>query len=172
MRTVSKIVGLLAGAAAVVAVVVFFDRNEDSAGHVDDGHPHPAAMMTAFGEPGDPNAPSRDIAVAMVEFHDGRMVFSPPIINVRRGEQVRFVIKNEGDYSHEMVIATLAENLHHAEEMKRNPDMIHDDPNHIWLSSLERGNIVWRFTKAGEFDFSCLIPGHREAGMFGKIIVR
>ena len=28
------------------------------------------------------------------------------------------------------------------------------------------------YGKAGEFDFSCLIPGHREAGMTGKIIVK
>ena len=29
-----------------------------------------------------------------------------------------------------------------------------------------------RFTKAEEFEFACLIPGHREAGMHGKVIVK
>jgi uncharacterized cupredoxin-like copper-binding protein len=32
--------------------------------------------------------------------------------------------------------------------------------------------MIWRFTKAGTFEFACLIPGHREAGMIGTIIVK
>ena len=28
------------------------------------------------------------------------------------------------------------------------------------------------FTKAGEFDFSCLIPGHRQSGMHGVVVVK
>ena len=30
----------------------------------------------------------------------------------------------------------------------------------------------WEFTKAGEFYYGCLMPGHFEAGMIGKVIVR
>jgi uncharacterized cupredoxin-like copper-binding protein len=30
---------------------------------------------------------------------------------------------------------------------------------------------IWQFTKAGEFDFACPVPGHLEAGMVGKISV-
>jgi len=33
------------------------------------------------------------------------------------------------------------------------------------------GEIVWTFNRAGEFDFACLIPGHYDAGMVGKIKV-
>jgi uncharacterized cupredoxin-like copper-binding protein len=32
--------------------------------------------------------------------------------------------------------------------------------------------IVLRFTKPGEFEFACLIPGHRHAGMFGTVDVK
>ena len=31
---------------------------------------------------------------------------------------------------------------------------------------------IWNFNRAGEFDFACLIPGHYEAGMVGKVVVR
>jgi hypothetical protein len=31
------------------------------------------------------------------------------------------------------------------------------------------GEIVWTFNRAGEFDFACLIAGHYQAGMVGKI---
>jgi uncharacterized cupredoxin-like copper-binding protein len=33
------------------------------------------------------------------------------------------------------------------------------------------GEMGWRFTKAGEFFYGCLVPGHFEAGMVGKIKV-
>ena len=33
------------------------------------------------------------------------------------------------------------------------------------------GEIVWRFTKAGNVDFACLQPGHYDAGMKGMVNV-
>ena len=100
------------------------------------------------------------------------MFFAPDRITVRLGEQIRFVMRNSGKVDHEMVLATLAENLKHLEEMRKNPDMEHDDPNAKRLKPEASGEIVWQFTKAGEFDFSCLIPGHRESGMHGVVIVK
>jgi uncharacterized cupredoxin-like copper-binding protein len=34
------------------------------------------------------------------------------------------------------------------------------------------GEIGWRFTNTGTFYFGCLIPGHFEAGMMGKVMVK
>ena len=31
--------------------------------------------------------------------------------------------------------------------------------------------VEWRFTKPGTFYYGCLIPGHFEAGMIGKVVV-
>lgn len=31
----------------------------------------------------------------------------------------------------------------------------------------EAGEIIWQFSKAGEYVFACLMPGHLEAGMAG-----
>ena len=56
--------------------------------------------------------------------------------------------------------------------MKKNPDMEHDDPNAKRLSPNNSGELVWKFTKTGKFEFACLIPGHREAGMTGTVIVK
>lgn len=126
----------------------------------------------AIGVPGDPKKPARTIRITMKEIAPGKMSFAPDRIAVRRGEQVRFVIDNAGTLDHELVIGVLKDNLAHAEEMKRNPDMEHDDPNMITLSPKKNGEILWVFTHAGTFDFSCLIPGHRESGMHGTITVR
>jgi uncharacterized cupredoxin-like copper-binding protein len=125
----------------------------------------------AFGEPGDSAKPSRDITVTMKEA-DGKMLFQPDRITVKRGEQIRFKLANDGLLDHEIVLATLEANLKHAKAMAKNPEMEHDDPNAKRLQPGKGGEIVWKFTKAGTFDFSCLIPGHREAGMSGTIIVQ
>jgi uncharacterized cupredoxin-like copper-binding protein len=56
--------------------------------------------------------------------------------------------------------------------MKKYPHMEHDDPNAKRLALLTDGEIVWKFTRRGTFEFACLIPGHREAGMRGTIDVK
>jgi uncharacterized cupredoxin-like copper-binding protein len=56
--------------------------------------------------------------------------------------------------------------------MKNNPAMEHEEPNGREVEPGKTGELVWRFSKAGEFEFACLIPGHREAGMVGKIVVK
>jgi uncharacterized cupredoxin-like copper-binding protein len=133
------------------------------------GHSH--AVDAAYGKPGDPKKPARVVQVTMREA-DGKMLFVPDRIEVRRGEQIKFVLRNNGEQDHEIVVATLAENLKHLEEMKKNPDMEHDDPNARRLKPKGTAEMVWHFTKAGTFDFSCLIPGHRESGMHGTIVVK
>jgi uncharacterized cupredoxin-like copper-binding protein len=119
------------------------------------------------GEPGDPKKPAREIAVSMNE-----MDYSPAVIEVKRGEQIRFVIRNAGTEAHEFLLATTAENLKHGEAMKKNPDMEHDEPNGLRLAAKKSGEILWKFSKAGTFEYSCLIPTHRELGMTGKVIVK
>jgi uncharacterized cupredoxin-like copper-binding protein len=119
------------------------------------------------GEPGDPKKPAREIVVSMSE-----MDYSPSVIEVKRGEQVRFIIRNAGTEAHEFLLATTAENLKHGEAMKKNPDMEHDEPNGLRLAAKKSGEILWKFSKAGTFEYSCLIPTHREFGMIGKVIVK
>ena len=56
--------------------------------------------------------------------------------------------------------------------MKKFPKMEHDEPNGLRLTPYIGGDIFWKFTKKGEFEFACLIPGHYEAGMHGTIRVK
>lgn len=134
-------------------------------------HDHAAHPAAAYGKPGDPKKPSREIVIVMKEA-DGRMLFVPDVITVRRGEQVRFRLKNEGFLDHEFLLGTAAEIEEHADLMQAMPDMVHDDPNSRRVPTKASGDMTWHFTAAGQFDFACLIPGHREAGMTGKIIVK
>ena len=135
----------------------------------DSGHHHHSEFSA--GAPGDPKKPARIILVTMRE-SDGKMTFIPDRVEVRKGEQIKFVLRNVGELDHEFILATATDNLKHAEEMKKNPDMKHEDPNGKRLEPKKTGEIVWRFTKAGQFEYGCLIPGHREAGMTGTVIVK
>ena len=65
----------------------------------------------------------------MRETEDGKMVYIPNKVDVKRGEQIRFIITNAGAIPHEFTLASIEDNLKHAEEMKKNPEMEHDDPN-------------------------------------------
>ena len=133
------------------------------------GHSHNSGFSA--GEPGNAKKPARIVLVTMRE-GDGKMVFIPDRVEVRRGEQIKFMLRNNGELDHEFVLASRDENVKHAEEMRKNPDMEHDDPNAKRLKPKKTSELVWRFTKRGTFEFGCLIPGHRDAGMLGTIIVK
>jgi len=132
---------------------------------------HEAHGHYSAGQPGDPKKPARIVKVTMIE-QGKKMLFEPAVIEVRRGEQIRFVLTNGGTYDHEFILATQKENRKHAEDMKKFPEMEHDDPNAKRLAPFNSADILWRFTKSGEFEYACLIPGHLEAGMLGKVIVK
>jgi uncharacterized cupredoxin-like copper-binding protein len=130
-------------------------------------HEHHGHESYSAGEPGDPKQPSRTIEIEMSE-----MTFEPSRIEVKRDEQIRFVLRNVGTEDHEFLLATTEENLKHAEIMKKHPHMEHDDPNGVRVAPKKSAEIVWKFSKAGTFEYSCLIPDHREYGMTGHVTVK
>lgn len=123
------------------------------------------------GEPGNLKKPTRTVNVTMSD-SDGTMRFVPDRLDVKKGEQVHFIIQNKGTLKHEFTLASVQDNNKHAELMKKYPDMEHDDPNAKSVDPGKTAEIIWRFTKAGTFEFACLIPGHREAGMRGTVAVK
>lgn len=124
-----------------------------------------------YGEPGNASAASRDVVVTMTE-GAGTMSFEPNRIEVRQGEQIRFVLRNDGELDHEFFFGTEQEVTDHAEMMRAMPDMKHVEANSLSVIAKGRGSLIWRFTKTGDFPFACLIPGHSEAGMTGVISVK
>jgi uncharacterized cupredoxin-like copper-binding protein len=132
---------------------------------------HDGHESLSAGEPGNPKKPFRVVTITMHD-GDGAMAFEPSKLEVNRGEQIKFVIVNAGVLAHEFVLANEKDNLKHAALMQKYPDMEHDDPNAKTVQPQGKSEILWRFSKRGTFEFACLIPGHREAGMLGAIIVK
>ena len=120
-----------------------------------------------WGIAGDAKALNRTIRVKMTD----HMRFSPAHIEVRQGETIRFVLHNDGKLMHEFVIGTQKELDEHAALMVRFPDMEHDEPYMAHVAPGRVGRIVWTFNRPGEFGFACLIAGHYQAGMVGRIRV-
>jgi len=148
------------------------------------------AEENAFGRAGDPKQAGRAIRIGMDDtmhfiatasarpdrttdaLTGGGAHFPSGDIVVKRGETIRFVVRNDGKIMHEMVIGTPKELKEHAELMRKFPGMEHDEPYMAHVAPGKREEIVWQFTRAGEFNYACLIPGHLEAGMVGKVTVK
>jgi uncharacterized cupredoxin-like copper-binding protein len=127
-----------------------------------------AAEKGSFGREGDPKKVSRIVSVDM----NDALRFSPDALVIKQDETVQFVVKNSGKVMHEMVLGTMQELKGHAEMMRRHPGMEHDEPYMAHVAPGKTGGFVWQFTQAGEFYFGCLVPGHFEAGMIGKVVVK
>lgn len=165
MKQVNRMKHTLLAAAALVAL--------SGPAFADPGHDHGGGKAQySAGSPGDPKKPARIQLVTMRETDDGRMVYIPEKFVIKKGEQVRFIVTNAGAIPHEFVLASTEENLKHAEEMKKFPEMEHDDPNNKTIQPGKKAEILWRFDKGGTFEISCLIPGHREAGMLAGVDVK
>ena len=143
-----------------------------------------------FGRVGNPKKADRTIRVGMddsmhfvttagakpdraidVRMGDGAHAMAGDIV-VKRGETISFLVRNDGKLMHEMVIGTMKDLQDHAELMRKVHGMEHDEPYMAHVAPGKQGEIVWQFTRAGEFHYACLVPGHMEAGMIAKITVK
>ncbi len=153
--------------AALVASIVV--HGEVATAHSESKHDKGAATTVREQKPwgiaGDSRDVRRTIEIRMLD----TMRFVPERIDVRQGETVRLVLRNAGETMHELVLGTKEELDAHAALMSRFPDMEHDEPYMAHVAPGRRGEIVWRFNRAGEFDFACLVAGHYQAGMTGRI---
>jgi uncharacterized cupredoxin-like copper-binding protein len=140
--------------------------------HGDETHAKPTGPVKKeqkdWGIAGDAKMAKRTIEISMMD----TMKFSPDKIDVKQGETVKFIVKNtSAAVLHEFVIGTKKENDEHAALMIKFPTMEHSEPYMAHVGAGKTGEIIWTFNKPGDFDFACLIAGHYQAGMVGKIKV-
>jgi len=157
----------------LVAALVAFSLSGTVHAHGDEKHEKKASGAisteeTDFGREGDPKKVTRVVRVDMSD----KMRFSPAELTIRQGETIRIRVKNSGRLMHEMVLGTMQGLKAHAELMKKYPGMEHDEPYMAHVAPGKTEYVVWQFTKAGEFYYGCLVPGHFEAGMLGKVVVK
>lgn len=142
----------------------------------------------AIGERGDPAKVSRTIEIIMKD-----NFFEPEEIEVKAGETVRFVIKNQGEFLHEFNIGTAAMHADHQKEMATMMEhgmitptkidhkmmkmghggggqmMNHDDANSVLVEPAKTAELIWKFSESTELEFACNVPGHYDSGMMGPV---
>ncbi len=166
MKRICRLVVAIATLTTLTAVAPTVVAHGDG-GHAKTPKTSIPSDQHAFGVEGDPKKASRTIAMSM----DDTMHYSQSEIRVAKGETVTLVVTNKGKLMHELVLGTEEELKKHAEQMRKNPEMEHDEPYmaHVKPGATER--ITWKFTNAGTYFYGCLVAGHFEAGMKGKIVV-
>lgn len=162
LRSLSLLFAITATLAAAAAFA-----HSDSHGKKSAPSPATSAEEKSFGKPADAKKAARTISVDMSD----QMRFTPSALTVKQGDTVKFVVKNSGKVMHEFVLGTMKELKEHAELMKKHPGMEHDEPYMAHVAPGRTAILAWQFTRAGEFHFGCLLPGHFEAGMVGNIKV-
>jgi len=79
--------------------------------------------------------------------------FAPSVIEIKTGESTRIVFDNQGTIAHDFEIPDL--------------EIVIETTN-----AGNKGEITFVApSMAGSYDFICSIPGHKEAGMVGQLIV-
>ena len=147
-----------------------------------------SASMNMIGEKGDPTKIDRTIEIEMYDNY-----YYPTQIDVKKGETVKFIVKNLGELVHEYNIGTKEMHIKHQPEMQKLVDheillvdkidrvkmkkmskmdhsLGHSHSNSIMLEPKTSGEIIWKFSKDVNLEMACNIPGHYESGMFGKLI--
>ncbi|MBL4665961.1 MAG: cupredoxin domain-containing protein [Sneathiella sp.] len=142
---------------------------------------------TLIGEAGNVSEVTRTIEIKMYDSY-----FEPENIEIKEGETVRFIVKNEGEFVHEFNIGTASMHAGHQQEMmmmvehgaleadKINHNMMkmdmgngkimeHNDPNSVLLEPTKSAEIIWKFSKKSKLEFACNVPGHYESGMVGNV---
>ena len=146
-----------------------------------------SASMNHIGEKGESSEIDRVIEIKMYDNY-----FEPNVINIKKGETIKFLVKNFGSLVHEFNIATKKMHLDHQPEMlammeneillgdeidyekmekiaKKDHSMAHSHSNSVLLEPNKSGEIIWKFNNALNLEAACNVPGHYESGMIAKI---
>ena len=149
-----------------------------------------SASMNMIGEKGDPSKIDRTIQIEMYDNY-----YYPTQIEVKKGETIKFIVKNLGELVHEYNIGTKEMHIKHQPEMaklveheilladkidhekmkkmsKKDHSLGHSHANSVLLEPNETGEIIWRFSKDISLEMACNMPGHYETGMVGKINIK
>lgn len=110
---------------------------------------------------------SRTIEVGMSD----EMRFLPGAIQVRAGETVRILARNDGRLPHELVIGAEDDLREHASQMRAGGGHAHAAGAAITVQPGHVGELVVTYPKPARLQIACLVPGHFEAGMRGNFDV-
>ncbi|MFK9120387.1 plastocyanin/azurin family copper-binding protein [Peribacillus frigoritolerans] len=92
--------------------------------------------------------------------------YEPRNISINRGKEYEITLKNDGKDEHDINIVS------RDEFYKKNTEDLHGEGSfHLHAKAGESASAKIGSLPAGNYIFYCTLPGHKEAGMIGKITV-
>ena len=146
-----------------------------------------ASSMKMIGVKGKLSEVNRTIEIKMYDNY-----FEPNVLNIKKGETIKFIVKNYGELVHEFNIATKEMHIKHQPEMmkmveheillvdridkekmkqmaKKDHSMAHSHSNSVLLEPNEIDEIIWKFSTTANLEAACNVPGHYDVGMVADI---
>ena len=143
--------------------------------------------MNHIGKKGESSEVNRVIEIKMYDNY-----FEPNVLNIKKGETIKFIVYNYGELVHEFNIATKEMHIKHQPEMmkmveneillvdridkkkmkelsKKDHSMSHSHSNSVLLEPNQSAELIWKFNTNADLEAACNVPGHYEAGMIAKI---
>ena len=134
----------------------------------------PTAETTSFpvaprhamglGSPGRPAVATTEVLVRTLD----SFKFKPAKLTVASGETVHFVVRNDGDSTHEFVLGDAT----YQDRVRNAGGVTVSAPNAVSVGPGATKDLTWRFSNSGNFLFACQEPGHYDSGMVGTITVK
>lgn len=107
-------------------------------------------VLTACGGGG--GGAANEITVEMGT--NGEWKFFPDVLTVNKGETVKVnLVNKDSAQPHSFVIPQL-------------------NAKSTQIAANKTGSVTFKADKTGEFEIICDVPGHKDAGMVGKIVVK
>ena len=100
--------------------------------------------------------------------------FAPETITIEAGELVALDLDNTGNLPHDFTIERIDADHAYGETAEVDGHEAHGDEfaMHHALEGGHASEMRLRVHEPGEYEFWCTVPGHREAGMIGTLIVQ
>jgi uncharacterized cupredoxin-like copper-binding protein len=121
---------------------------------------------------GTPASATKNVKIIAVDTNDDMRFKFNSNLKLTDGDIITFEVTNKGRIPHEFSIGDEEEQKSHREMMRKMPNMVHQDGNTITIPPGETKTLTWKFKGESEVVFACNIPGHFEAGMFKKSMVK
>lgn len=114
------------------------------------------------------SSPQKEIALELTDF-----TFAPSSVTIPAGQPVTITIENKGLVEHDFVIEQVAASMG---TMEGGSEMHHmggdsDFAVHAAVQAGGTASLELTVEEPGTYQFFCSVPGHKEAGMTGELIV-
>ena len=133
--------------------------SDDNGGN---GGGSPTASPTAADDPLAGEVPELTLELDLRD-----IAFSAKELEAPAGVVVEIRLENVGRLEHDFTIEELPADV--SVVGKADPEMY---DVHVPLKGDEEAGLLIRVREAGEYTFFCAVPGHRQAGMEGRLVIR